>query len=89
MSATDIPTIDPEKEPEYVGAFSAKAAEHCQNYLGETRDEIEQCGREATHTVVMASKTGTHEIAMCDECGEPDDAEVRTERKWTGELIGR
>lgn len=89
MSQADsnIPTIDPQKEPEYVGAFSGLSAEWCQNYIGETRDEIEKCGNEATHTVVMASGSGAHEIAMCDECGEPEDAEVRTEREWTGRVI--
>lgn len=89
QSQSDIPTVAPEQEPEYVGAFSALAAEWCQNYIGESREEVQKCGNEATHTVVMASGSGAHTIAMCDECGEPEDAEVQTERKWTGEVIGQ
>lgn len=77
-------TIDPDVEPEYVGAYSALAAERCQNWKGEQPDGVEQCNGRATHTVVMY--TGKlHKIAMCESCGEPDDVDHH-EREWTGEL---
>jgi NAD-dependent SIR2 family protein deacetylase len=82
----ETPTIEPEKEPEYVGAHSALAAEQCQNWIGETTDEVEQCEREATHTVVMFHGK-LSEIAMCDRCGEPEDVDDY-EREWTGEVLG-
>jgi hypothetical protein len=86
MSETEskIPTIDPEIEPEYVGAHSALHNERCQNWCGETVDDVEQCGDDATHTVVMYNGS-LHEIAMCDDCGEPQDVDSH-ERKWTGEV---
>lgn len=78
-----IPEIDPRKEPEYVGAHSEITNPTCQNWVGETRDDVEQCGAEATHTVVMKSGGGLSEIAMCDDCGEPDDLDGH-EREWSG-----
>jgi len=81
----EIPTIDPEKEPEYVGVHSAIVNETCQNYIGETVDDIEPCAEPATHTVVMADASGATEIAMCDDCGEPED--VDGGRVWSGEVV--
>lgn len=78
-----IPTIDPEVEPEYVGAHSGRVNVQCQEYHGETRDEIERCGNFSTHTIVMESESGVHEIAVCDDCGEPEDVDA-DDRVWSG-----
>jgi hypothetical protein len=82
-------TISPEKEPEYVGAHSALADERCQNWQDAAPDverfSPTQCDRDATHTVVMADENGIREVAMCDECGEPEDVDYH-EREWTGEV---
>ena len=93
MSTTEtddnrIKTIEPEREPEYVGAHSALVGERCQHWIGETTAEIHQCEAEATHTLVMFSGTKLAQIASCDSCGEPDDV-GRHERKWTGEVVGK
>ncbi len=62
-------------EPEYVGAFSEPVADRCFERKGDFVEELEQCSNDATHTVVMRSPSGVlHEVAMCDECGEPEDA---------------
>lgn len=78
---TRIETIEPEKEPEYVGAHSGLDADQCENWVGEFEETIDQCGGDATHTVVMYSGK-LHEIAMCDDCGEPDDV-ADWEREWS------
>ena len=78
-------TIAPEREPEYVGAHSALTDERCQHYLNVEGFSPKRCDQEATHTVVMADGSGIHEVAMCDECGEPDDADSH-DREWSGEV---
>lgn len=85
MSEREIETIDPEIEPEYVGAHSALSSSLCQNWMGDTPSEMEQCEVPATHTVVMFDGKGLCEIAMCDECGEPQDVDFH-EREWSGEV---
>ncbi len=84
--SNETPTIDPEKEPEYVGAYSARVAPDCQNHDGETKDDVEQCGEWSTHTVVMFDGSELYQLAMCDECGEPQDVDYH-EREWSGELL--
>lgn len=85
---TEIETVAPELEPEYVGAHSSLVNETCQNFIGEYQEDVEACGNEATHTVVMWSGS-MHQIAMCDDCGEPEDVLLHEndEREWTGELV--
>lgn len=78
---TRIPTIDPEKEPEYVGAHSAVNKEQCTHYVGEFREDITRCENAATHTIVMYDGS-LHEMASCDECGQPEDVTV-TGREWS------
>lgn len=85
MEDNTIPTIDPEKEPEYVGAHSAISNSECQNYYGETRDDVQQCGEPATHTVVMFDGNKLAQVAMCDSCGEPED--TADDREWSGEAL--
>ena len=71
---TRIKTVEPEHEPEYVGAYSEPKNEECQNWVGEYVEDVEQCEDTATHTIVMRSPDGKmHEIATCDDCGEPED----------------
>lgn len=80
-----LETIEPEKEPEYVGAHSSIIGAKCQHWLGETRADIEQCGDEPTHTIVMWTGTKLAQMASCDDCGEPEDVDDQ-EREWTGEV---
>jgi hypothetical protein len=86
-----LETIDPEHEPEYVGAHSALVDEQCQNYFDANADKPdepfvpERCEGDTTHTVVLADSDGLHEQSLCDDCGEPDDTE-HLERSWSGEL---
>lgn len=72
-----IPEVDPEHEPEYVGAYGTTSEDRCQQWHGEYIGEVEQCDREATHTLVIRNPaTGSlKEIASCDECGEPEDVD--------------
>jgi|AntRauTorcE11898_2_1112593.scaffolds.fasta_scaffold74039_2 hypothetical protein len=82
-------TIEPEKEPEYVGAHSALADEQCQGWdtVGPFDEPtIRACQHDATHTIVMVTGSGLHEVAMCDDCGEPDDVSGR-EREWSGQVL--
>jgi len=51
-TSREIPTIEPEKEPEYVGAHSALAAEECQNWVGETTDDVDNRERGWTGEVL-------------------------------------
>lgn len=78
-----IPTIAPEKEPEYVGAHSGLPddQEVCGNWTGSTPSEMAACVAEATHTVVMYDGSLV-EIAMCDDCGEPQDVDDH-DREWS------
>ncbi len=88
--AETIPTVDPEVEPEYVGAHSglSDGQDVCKYWDGETREDIDQCGNPATHTIVMYDGS-LHEIAMCDSCGEPDDIDDLP-REWTvSDGVGR
>ena len=72
---TPIPDAAPEHEPEYVGAYSEPTVEYCCNYVGEYIEDVERCPNDASHTVVMRTPTDDlQEIAMCDDCGEPEDA---------------
>lgn len=88
-----LETIDPEREPEYVGAHSALTDEQCQNYLDGNADAPDEpfaptrCANDATHTIVLADGDGLHEQSLCGDCGEPDDVE-RHERPWSGEQRG-
>ena len=77
----EIPTIAPEKEPEYVGAHSGLNNDQCTNYKGRTKSEVRRCENDATHTVVMYDGK-LHEMGMCDDCGEPDDVED-FDREWS------
>lgn len=71
---TRIKTVEPELEPEYVGAYNETESHQCQNWVGEYVEDVAQCKNDATHTIVMRSPNGSlHEIASCDSCGEPDD----------------
>lgn len=78
---TRIETVDPEVEPEYVGYHSDVHADQCENYAGEYVEDIERCENEATHTCVVYDGNSLHEIAMCDECGDPE--EVPDDRRWS------
>lgn len=82
----EIPTVRPEVEPEFVGSHSALVDEECQQWVGETRENVERCGADATHTVVEWSGNKLHQVASCDDCGKPDDVSGR-EREWTGEIV--
>lgn len=74
----EIPEVEPEHEPEYVGAHSGRARDYCSNWVGDSPREVTRCDEESTHTVVMRSPNGElSEIAMCDECGEPQDVQER------------
>lgn len=83
---SEIQEIDPEHEPEYVGAHSALVSERCSQWVGDTHQEIEKCGSPATHTIIMFSGTKIAQIASCDTHGEPQDVS-RGERVWSGELV--
>jgi len=73
-SKTEIKTVPPEQEPEYVDAHSTPIRDKCAEYKGDYVEGLEKCGREATHTVVMRSPNGDlAEVPMCEECGEPED----------------
>lgn len=78
-----LPPYDPEIYPEYVGSHSALSAETCECYPEIVPNVRERCGADATHTVVMFSGDGVSEVAMCDECGEPDDVDDAP-REWSG-----
>jgi len=78
---SELSTLPPEKEPEYVGAHSDADAAECRNWLEPHEDG--DCGRPATHTVVMYHG-GLSEIAMCDGCGEPEDVES-WDRVWSAD----
>jgi hypothetical protein len=80
-----IPTIAREKEPEHVGVHSAIVSETCQNYYGERQSDVQQCGEPATHTVVMWSGSRLAQVAMCDQCGDPESAP--DDREWSGEVV--
>lgn len=80
----EIPTVDLEVEPEAVGAFSSIVGPECSAWIGETPDEMERCGADATHSVVLYSGT-LHVLARCDEHGRPDDA--AEDRTWSGEHV--
>lgn len=73
--------VDPEVEPECVGFHSAVDAERCENYVGEFVEDIERCGNDATHTCVVYDGNSLNEIAMCDECGDPEA--VPDDRRWS------
>lgn len=77
---TPVETLDPEIEPEVVGFHSGADAEQCENYTGEYVEDVERCENEATHTCVYYDGV-LHELAMCDDCGEPD--EVEGGRRWS------
>ena len=81
-------TIAAEMEPEYVGTHSALTDERCQHYPNIEESPPRRCNRDATHTVVMVDRNDIHEVAMCDECGEPDDVDAH-DREWSGEVRGR
>lgn len=88
MSAAEPPTADPEAEPEYVGAHSAVVADECQEWK-DAEPESERfvptkCGAEPTHTIVMKDASGLTELAMCDDCGEPEDV-AATDRQWSAD----
>lgn len=87
MSDNTIPMPDPEKEPEYVGVHSAITHPTCQYTTGETREDVEACGEDATHTVVMFEGKKLRQVAMCDDCGEPEDA--ADDREWSGDVISK
>jgi len=80
---TPIPTFDPEMEPELVGFHSGINADRCQNFRSPTgmREDVEKCGAEATHTMVLYSGR-YHKMSVCDECGDPE--QVADDRKWSG-----
>lgn len=55
--------------PERVGTLSEPIGPDCRNLLGETIEELERCGNDATHTVVMRDETGDlTEVPMCTDC---------------------
>lgn len=86
QNTKETKTIAPEREPEYVGAHSARVNPDCQGWHQNDEGEMEQCGECSTHTVVMFSGDRLHQIAMCDDCGEPEDVDNH-EREWTGDLL--
>lgn len=76
-------TLPPEQTPEYVGAHSGLLDDRavCEHWGSPTRQSVSHCGDPATHTVVLF--TGRlHEIAVCDEQGEPDDV-TAAKREWS------
>jgi len=87
MSADDAKTIPPVEEPEYVGAHSALLNERCQHYPNIEGSSLGRCAQDATHTVVTVDGNDIHEVAMCDECGEPDDVDAH-DREWSGDVRG-
>jgi len=87
---TPIQTAPLETEPEYVGVHSALASETCSNVYDDDPENTgpdefvpAMCDNDATHTVVMFDGD-FHEVAMCDDCGEPEDVD-RYDREWAGE----
>jgi len=78
---SDLSTVPPEKEPEYVGAHSGVDGAECRNWLEPHADG--QCGEPATHSVVMYHGD-LSEIPMCDDCGEPEDVEA-WDRVWSAD----
>lgn len=74
-SKTPIPTVEPEREPEYVGAYSEPCDDQCADMNGNFVEDLIRCANDATHTVVMKEPNGgLAEIPMCEDCGEPQDA---------------
>jgi hypothetical protein len=70
---TERETVGPEHEPEYVGAHSEPVVDYCCHYIGDAREDVERCGDDATHSIVERTPKGNLvEIAMCDDCGNPD-----------------
>lgn len=76
-------TFPPGIEPEYVGAHSERAEPWCVHRKGPKGRE--ECDNWSTHTVVMKDQNGLHEVASCDECGEPEDVTTDT-RDWSGRV---
>lgn len=65
-----------ELDPEYVGAYTEPLWDTCAHVEGDLAEELEYCDAEATHTVVFCEPSGElYEIPMCDDHGEPEDAE--------------
>lgn len=64
-----------ESDIEIVGAYSQHSVDRCENWLGQTPGS--RCQQEATHTLVLAGPGGMTNLAMCDDCGRPDDAGER------------
>ena len=84
MSDAETKTIDPEIEPEYVGAHSGIDRADCRNWKEPHADG--KCENDATHTVVMFQGHGeVAQLAMCDECGQPEDV-TTDNRVWSGEV---
>lgn len=62
---------NPEDEPEYVGVYEDEAADECEAWVQTEDGAYDQCGEEATHTLVMRTHK-TNELAVCDGHGTPD-----------------
>ena len=82
-SGTERRTDPPEIEPEYVGAHSGRVQSYCVNRSGP--QGLEECDKDSTHTVVMKDQNGLHEVALCDEHGNPEDV-TGDARGWSGEV---
>lgn len=84
--AGELKTIPIEIEPETVGAHSGLSNETCQEWEDAEPDAERfvptQCGNDATHTLVVKTANGLSEVAMCDECGIPDDVDA-SDREWS------
>lgn len=81
-------------EPEYVGAHSALITEECMDVLDKNADDSEApfvaefCGEPATHTLVAWVGGELQQRSVCDECGNPGDADgLRHKREWTGVVV--
>lgn len=83
-SQSNRDVVDPETEPEFVGAYSRTRHDSCRAFV-ETDDGHERCGDDATHTIVLYDGSKLAQLAACDEHGDPRDVEAY-DREWSTEL---
>ena len=83
LNETERQTIELPADPEYVGSHSGRSGRECAHRGGQ--EGLKECESPSTHTVVMKDQNGLHEVAMCDEHGEPEDV-TTDEREWSGRV---
>lgn len=81
-AADFFPHVHP-ATPEYVGAVSAIERESCSKWDDDLSD---RCRAKATHSVIIYDGRSFESIAVCDECGRPEDVDHELDREWSGEI---